>query len=253
MAKIKDLSPQLKTKLKTAEQEFRQEYRAGELPFGQNVGGLQMYSARFIRGYGNKIFGVDERGQWMGAADFVNAPFSVDYDGHVVASSADFSGAGYTKINIFRQASIPTSISIGDLWFDSDDNNRMYRAASAGADEITAGEWEEVATPSVTVFAQDSIPTSLAVGDLWYDTNDNNKPYRADSIGADEIKAGEWELINDLRAADALLKAGSSQTLTGDILVGGSHVKIDGDNARILINNGEEDNVLLGYHETLFS
>ena len=249
MAKIKDLTPKLKTKLKTAEQEFRQEYQAGELPFGQNIGGTQMFSNVFKRGYGDAVFGSSELGIWLGAADFADAPFQVDMDGNVIASSADFSGAGYTKINIFRQASISTSVSVGDLWFDSDDNNRMYRAASAGADEIKAGEWEEVATPSVTVFAQDSVPTALAVGDLWYDTNDSNKPYRAASIGADEIKAGEWELINDLRAADALLKAGSSQTLTGDIQVGAGNVIIDGANARILINDGMNDRILIGYDE----
>ena len=245
MAKIKNLTPKLK--IKTAEQEFQLQCVPGELPFGQNLGGTHMYSNVFKRGYGNKVFGSSEDGIWLGAADFSDAPFSVDMDGNLIASSADFSGSGYTKINIFRQASIPTSVSIGDLWFDSDDNNRMYRAASVGADQIIAGEWEEVATPSISIFAQDSIPTSTAEGDLWYDTDDNNKPYRAASVGADQIAAGEWELVNDLRAADALLKAGSSQNLTGDIQVGTGNVKVDGANKRIIINDGTNDRILIGY------
>jgi len=308
-----------------------------------------MYSARFIRGYGDKVFGSSDLGIWLGAADWGDAPFRVNMDGDVVASSADFSGAGYTKLTIFKQDSIPTSVAVGDLWFDTDDNNRMYRSASVGADEITAGEWEEVAIPSVTVFAQDEIPTSLAegdlwfdtddenkeyraasvgadeitagewelvsttgisvfaqdaiptstaigdlwvdtndgnalyraasvgadeitageweavtpeggitvfaqdsiptstaIGDLWYDTNDSNKPYRAASIGADQITAGEWEIVDDQRAADALLKSGSSQTLTGDFNLNDEKVTIDGANNRIMIADDSNDRCLFG-------
>jgi len=211
-----------------------------------------MYSARFIRGYGDKVFGSSDLGIWLGAADWGDAPFRVNMDGDVVASSADFSGSGYTKINIFKQDGVPTSISTGDLWFDTDDGNKLYRAASAGANEITAGEWEAVqdsdiataqstADSKINVFAQDSVPTSIAVGDLWYDTNDSNKPYRAASVGADEIKAGEWVAVDDQRAADALLKSGSSQSLTGDIEVGSSKIKIDGENIRITMEDDDDD------------
>ena len=241
--KIKDLTPK-GIKLKTAEQEFQSEYQAGELPFGQSVGGLQAYSSSLKRGYGDAVFGSDDNGIWLGAADWGDAPFRVNMDGDVVASSADFSGAGYTKLTIFKQASIPTSVSVGDLWFDTDDNNALYRAGAVGADEITAGEWELVSSVGLTVFAQDGIPTSFAEGDLWYDTNDDNKVYRAASADADQITAGEWEAVDDQRAADALLKSGASQTLTGDILVGGANVQIDGANGRIII---KKDSLVRGF------
>lgn len=346
---MKDLTPKLDSKLKPAYKELEREYQAGQLPFGQNLGGTQMYSSEFKRGYGDDVFGSSQLGIWLGAADFGDAPFSVDMQGNLVASSADFSGSGYTKINIFKQAGVPTSVAVGDLWFDTDDNNKMYRAASIGADEITAGEWEEVSPQGIsifkqdsiptslkvgdlwfdtdddnkiyraasagadeitageweavstqgvtifaqdsiptslaegdlwydtnddnkvyraasagadeitageweavykqgiTVFAQDSIPTSLAEGDLWYDTNDDNKPYRAASAGADQITAGEWEAVDDQRAADAILKAGTSQNLSGDIEVGTGNVKIDGANKRILISDGTDDRILIGY------
>jgi hypothetical protein len=265
MAKIKDLSPKLNKKLKPANQELRQEYQAGVLPFGQNMGGTQMFSNEFKRGYGDKVFGSSQLGIWLGAADWGNAPFRVNMDGELVATSADFSGTGYTKINIFKQDSIPTSVATGDLWFDTDDGNKLYRAGSAGADQITAGEWEAVqdadiataqstansaqstANSKIKVFAQDSIPTSVMVGDIWYDTNNDNKPYVAESVGADQITSGEWVIVDDQRAADALLKAGTSQNLTGDIRVGTSNVKIDGDNKRILINDGSNDRILIGY------
>jgi len=48
-----------------------------------------------------------------------------------------------------------------------------------------------------SIFKQDAIPTSVHVGDLWFDTNDDNKLYRAACVGADQIVVGEWELVRD--------------------------------------------------------
>lgn len=208
-------------------------------------------------GQGSKVFRADQSGIWLGAEKFTDAPFSVDMLGNVIASSADFSGSGYTKINIFKQDGIPTAVAVGDLWFDTNDGNKLYRAGSVGADAIAVGEWElvqdegigdaqDTADSKINVFAQASVPTSLAVGDLWYDTDDNNKPYRAASVGADAIAAGEWVLVNDLRAADALLKAGTSQALSGNFNLNDSNVLIDGANSRILINDGSNNRIVIG-------
>jgi len=198
-------------------------------------------------GTGARSWKADSSGFWLGANKFADAPFSVDMDGNARASSINLAGSGYTKINIFKQTSIPVSISVGDLWFDTDDGNKLYRAGSVGADTIATGEWELVASTATSTFAQNSIPTSTAIGDIWYDTDDSNKPYRAAAVGATTIAAGQWVLLNDLRAADALLKAGSSQNLTGDILVGDANIKIDGANKRILISDGTNDRILIGY------
>jgi len=46
------------------------------------------------------------------------------------------------SIRTFVQSAIPTSENVGDQWCDTDDNGTWYRAATVGADEITAGEWE---------------------------------------------------------------------------------------------------------------
>lgn len=236
----KDLTP--KMKISSSETEMVDNVFMPSI--GQQIGGLSMFSNAFKRGYGAKVFGSDDNGIWLGSADFINAPFRVTMTGDIYASSATF--PNLVTITIFKQASIPTSTAIGDLWFDTDDNNKMYRAGSVGANQIVAGEWELVTTQGVQVFAQDAIPTSTNIGDLWYDTNDNNKVYRAASVGADQITTGEWELVNDLRAADAILKAGSSQTLSGDIRVGGTNVVIDGANGRILINDGTNNRIVIG-------
>lgn len=238
---VQDLTP--KMNIPSAETEL-------SLPFGitdmvQSTGGAATTANAIKRGYGNNIFGQDDNGIWLGAQDYADAPFRVNMQGDIYASSALF--PNLITITIFKQTSIPTSLAIGDLWFDTDDGNKLYRAASVGADAITAGEWEAVAPVTITVFAQDAIPTSLAAGDLWYDTNDSNKVYRAFQAGATTISGSGWVLVADERAADAILKSNSGQTLSGNIQVGASNVKIDGANKRIIINDGSDDIILIGF------
>lgn len=94
---------------------------------------------------------------------------------------------------IFAQNAAPTgNYEEGDLWFDTDDNNKIYRANSA----LT---WVSVAdgliATKVAIFKQASIPTSVTIGDLWFDSDDGNRPYRAEAVGATTIAAGQWVLI----------------------------------------------------------
>ena len=52
--------------------------------------------------------------------------------------------ANERQINTFVASSsgtIPTSVAAGDLWVDSGADNKLYRAAAAGANEIASGEW----------------------------------------------------------------------------------------------------------------
>ena len=118
---------------------------------------------------------------------------------------------------VFTQASAPTAINTGDLWFDSDDSNRQYRwdgsnwvqvrdvtsqaaiateattrasADSANATLIT--NLTAVVDVKTQTFVQDSAPTAIAVGDLWVDSNDNNKLYRASAVGA-----SNWVAVRD--------------------------------------------------------
>lgn len=88
MGKITNLTPRFKD-LKPAEQEFLVPYTAGELPLGNSAGGLSLYSTKFKRGYGDKVFGSDENGIWLGKAEFDGAPFRVDMDGNVIANSIE--------------------------------------------------------------------------------------------------------------------------------------------------------------------
>lgn len=124
-------------------------------------------------------------------------------------------------------------------------NNGYFRGivSIGGATDFDSGYDPSV---KVNTFAQAAVPTSIAAGDLWVDTDDNNKLYRAASAGADQITAGEWVLLNDLRAADAVLKAGTGQAISGNFNLNDTKVLIDGANNRIVINDGSNDRILIG-------
>lgn len=87
------------------------------------------------------------------------------------AGNAEFNGTiiagGYTQV--FRQASIPTSLHINDIWIDTDDSNKMYVAASVGATTIGVGQW---------VLTNPAAAWSTLIDD------DGNKPDNNATVGA---------------------------------------------------------------------
>ena len=72
----------------------------------------------------------------------------------------------------------------------------------------------------ITTFKQDGIPTSTAIGDQWYDTNDSNKLYVAESVGADEVASGEWVLVGFTKTTVGLSDLDSLESGTGTKLAG---------------------------------
>lgn len=89
------------------------------------------------------------------------------------------------KITSFYQTSAPTAEGVGDIWFDTDDGNKMYRwnGSSWVAAQDTAitqaindaADAQATADGKITTFYQTSSPTAEGVGDLWVDTDDNNR------------------------------------------------------------------------------
>ena len=145
---------------------------------------------------------------------------TIDADNITISGSTTFS-AGYDptyKRTVFS-AEPTTPYLVGDLWTDGTFLKRCITALATGA--YNAAHWElatgytddTVANTKITTFAQDAIPTSVSAGDMWIDTNDGNKLYRAVIAGADEITAGEWVTVPDQN------KLGG----TGSSAVGGSY------------------------------
>lgn len=78
------------------------------LPSGQSANVLERDSSMPVPnagyfksievGAGAKTFKMDERGQWMGALDFEDAPFRIDMNGNFYLYSSSTDG-GYIKIS----------------------------------------------------------------------------------------------------------------------------------------------------------
>lgn len=118
----------------------------------------------------------------------------------------------------YYQTEAPTSgMNDGDYWIDTDDSNKLYIYQS--------GSWEVISESGgggggITVFRQASVPTSVLEGDLWIDTDDGDKMYRAASAGADQITAGEWELINTATATGWAHGSDTTKIDGGNIFTG---------------------------------
>lgn len=107
------------------------------------------------------------------------------------ASAAQDTADG--KIVTYIQASMPTGGRLGDLWFDSDDGNKMYRHngttfvvaqdTAIGQAILAAAGAQATADGKIVTYYKATAPTSsdfpagvtaFAVGDLWYNTTAKN-------------------------------------------------------------------------------
>lgn len=140
-----------------------------------------------------------------------------------ITNAADAQSTADSKIVTFYQAAQPPTGSIGDLWFDIDDENKLYRyngtswqlardegiaaAIASAAQAISdAADAQGTADGKVTTFFQNNQPAGSAssVGDLWIDTNDSNKLYRYSGTA--------WVLAQDQGIAQAISDAASAQS-----------------------------------------
>lgn len=131
MAKIKNLSPKFKIPL--AEKEL--ELQIGQIPMASQSGGLNMYSNKFKRGYGDAVFGSDENGIWLGAAEFTGSPFNVGMDGALAAKSATFTDENNTTIIDAAGLVSTTSFTKSDV--DEDALNQSITTAEPNWTNIT--------------------------------------------------------------------------------------------------------------------
>ena len=163
---------------------------------------------------------------------------------HTVSGSATTlasvlnSNVGTTKT--FLQNNVPTSVNAGDLWIDSNDNNKIYRATSAGNTAVASGQWvlttitagaiglaNVLDKAQVSTFLSASPPTATAEGDLWIDTDDGNKIYRAAAAGADQVTSGEWVITTLTKAGIGLGNVDNNSTTT---ILAGNHTGVSSGN-----------------------
>ena len=116
-----------------------------------------------------------------------------------------------TRNQVFQQASELSggTYAAGDIWIDTDDNykSHLYDGTSWNlrADQRIQTALDNAATAQSTAdgkietFYQDAEPASADEGDLWIDTNDDNKLYRYDGSA--------WQAARDLGIAEAIQDA----------------------------------------------
>lgn len=119
MPKIKDLSS--KFKIPIAEKELA--LLVGQEAMAARRGGLSLFSDSFKRGHGDDVFGSDRNGIWLGAAEFVNAPFSVDMEGNIIATGLDLS-AYLSKAGAAQTLSGDINVGSSSVKIDGD-NTRI--------------------------------------------------------------------------------------------------------------------------------
>ena len=131
-----------------------------------------------------------------------------------ISAAATAQGTADGKVVTFFQNNEPTTGSLGDLWIDTNDGNKLYRYSGSAwvlaqdqeiATAITAAATaQSTADSKIITFYQNNEPTTGSVGDLWIDTNDDNKLYR--------YSGTSWVLARDAGIAEALANAATAIT-----------------------------------------
>lgn len=142
-----------------------------------------------------------------------------------VLAILDVEGIADGKIVSFFQTSAPTATGVGDIWFDTDNGNKMYRwGGSTWIDAqdtlittaITdAADAQAKADGKVNTYFQASAPTPEAIGDLWFETDANNAVWR--------WNGSSWVLATDTRVTAAIGTGGiinTDKVVTDSINVG---------------------------------
>ena len=164
---------------------------------------------------------------WLSARDATIAAAQADA-ATGIADAATAQGTADGKVVTFIQAIAPTAEGVGDLWIDSDDGNNLYRwsgiawvgiqdggIATAISD---ASDAQSTADGKIVSFYAASAPTAEGTGDLWTDTDDNNKLYRwSGSAWVSVRDASSVSLFSDteLAAVVTIGLGGNVQTGTG--------------------------------------
>jgi len=103
------------------------------------------------------------------------------------------------EMEIYYTSSTPYYANENDIWYNTN-TGYVYRKKDGAWKDITSTtlghsisgikDAQATADGKITTFAQPNAPSSMSIGDLWIDTNDNNKLYRCGSSGWVEVRDG---------------------------------------------------------------
>lgn len=131
------------------------------------------------------------------------------------------------KITTFYGDTQPTATATGDLWVDTDNGNKLHRWNGTSWVEIqdtqiqqainNAATAQSTADSKIVTFAQNDEPTATDIGDLWVDTNDNNKMYR--------WSGSSWVALSDTSALNTFI-SGTFATTVASLQTGIADAKV---------------------------
>ena len=139
----------------------------------------------------------------LDSASFTTLQNTAGYASQAIQDAATAQETADGKIEAFYQASQPAVASVGDLWIDTDDNNKMYTYTGSswvvaqnqliGTALNTAQTAQTLADSKAVIFYSASTPTGYKAGDLWYDTDDTQKRlYR--------YSGSDWQVVSSYGA-----------------------------------------------------
>ena len=147
--------------------------------------------------------------------------YSADQNNYLDIKDATAQSTADGKNTIYYQTTAPSSASlkINDIWYDTDDGNKLYvwngtawvniqdTAIAAAAAAATAAQ--STADGKNKVYRQDAQPSggTYVSGDIWFDTDDNNKIYRYSGTAWVAVQLG----------GNALASINASSITTGTI------------------------------------
>lgn len=163
--------------------------------------------------------------------DWTQAPEDLESDisaANALAQSAKNTADG--KITTFYAASTatPTATTVGDLWIKTDDGNSLWRwngsswvsvdNADIQSALTAAGTAQATADSKIVTFAQTSAPTATDVGDIWIDTDDDNRMYRWDGE--------DWVDVHDPKIAENSDRLDENDAKVNELLSDGANLFI---------------------------
>lgn len=111
---------------------------------------------------------------------------------------------------------------------------------------------EQNLQPASDTFGKDTL--NVAAMNVGYGAKSFKSDDQGIWLGADRFTDAPFSvdmegniIASSLDLSSYVSKTGTSQNLTGDILVGDGNIKIDGANKRIIINDGTNDRIIIGY------
>ena len=117
--------------------------------------------------------------------------------------------------------------NFGDIWYDTSNKNKPWYWSGSRAwvsvqdgtiadAQSTANNAMSTANTKIRTFYQTDPPTSSSTGDVWFDTDDGYKQYRASAAGVTAIAvapAAGWNLVQDALIPQAVTAANGKNTI----------------------------------------